>query len=155
MGTTREFVDKSGVKHTIRVSRFVDHDHQNKPIYHPLEDSENPNQLVVTIASAVGALPPSYPPVYASCVTGCWDAYRGSIAFNFRHIAAKYKLPQSLIDFCELAAAIESKTDTYPTYTQEPTDEEKKILLPLLKQFLQILPTPQQFRSWFEERNSA
>jgi hypothetical protein len=81
-GEVREIVDVDGIKHFIRVSRYKDHDHMQKPIYHPLKNAEDPNQLVVTIEATKDALPSSYPPVYASCVTDSWTALRGSTAFH-------------------------------------------------------------------------
>jgi hypothetical protein len=69
--------------------------------------------------------------------------------FNFRELMRRHRFPQEFIEFCELAGTIESKTDTYATYEQEPTDKEKKTLLPLLRRFLNILPSSEQFHSWF------
>jgi len=84
-GEEHVFTDENGVKHVIGVSRFSTHDHKHKPVYHPLSENENPRQLVVTLQSDPGALPPSYPAVYASCVRALWTACRGQVAFFFEY----------------------------------------------------------------------
>jgi len=35
---------------------------------------------------------------------------------------------------------------------EEPPEEKKKVLLPLLEQFLNILPDKETFRSWLQEK---
>lgn len=50
--------------------------------------------------------------------------------------------------FCTLAGDIEGLTDTMSLEGEEPAEEEKRKLLPLLEEFLRILPDEKHFRQW-------
>jgi len=53
-----------------------------------------------------------------------------------------------LIDFCTLSGKIESLTDTWTLYDEEPTSSEKETLLNLLRKFIKILPDSKGFKNW-------
>lgn len=59
-------------------------------------------------------------------------------------------LATELKSFCEIAATIESTTDTWATLQQEPSEELKQQLLPQLQTFLKQLPTIETFHSWIK-----
>ena len=58
------------------------------------------------------------------------------------------KMHPKLTQFCVLCGKIESLTDTMGITGEEPSVEDKTKLLPLLKEFLMILPPPEEFGKW-------
>ncbi|MDD5041018.1 MAG: hypothetical protein PHX87_01015 [Candidatus Peribacteraceae bacterium] len=69
---------------------------------------------------------------------------------RFCAIAKTGTLDPKLLRFCELAAQIENMTDVMGIAGKEPSEDEKTKLLPLLRGFLTMLPTPEEFKSWLQ-----
>ena len=55
-----------------------------------------------------------------------------------------------LAQFCTVCGKIEGLTDTMGITGEEPLTDDKKKLLPLLQEFLTILPSPEEFRKWLD-----
>lgn len=53
--------------------------------------------------------------------------------------------------FCALSGAIESLTDTMSLEGEEPAEHQKRELLPLLVEFLSMLPDKETFCFWLHE----
>jgi len=69
---------------------------------------------------------------------------------RFQAISKNYSFLPKLLEFCTLAGKIESLTDTMGITGEEPTKQDKAKLLPLLKEFLAILPSSKEFESWLK-----
>ncbi|MFH1444651.1 MAG: hypothetical protein ABIG34_04690 [Candidatus Peregrinibacteria bacterium] len=69
---------------------------------------------------------------------------------RFQVIAKKHTLHPKFMEFCTLAGKIESITDTMGIAGNEPSRADKTKLLPLLKKFLAVLPSPEEFQSWLK-----
>lgn len=69
---------------------------------------------------------------------------------RFQAIAKNYSFLPELLEFCTLAGKIESLSDTMGITGEEPTELDKAMLLPLLKEFLAILPSSEEFESWLK-----
>lgn len=68
----------------------------------------------------------------------------------FQTIAKKYTLHPKFLHFCALAGEIEAITDTMGIAAEEPSVENKAKLLPLLREFLAIFPSAEEFESWLK-----
>ena len=60
------------------------------------------------------------------------------------------KMHPKLLQFCISAGKIEGLTDTMGVTGAEPSMEDKKKLQPLLKEFLMILPSAEEFKTWLQ-----
>jgi len=69
---------------------------------------------------------------------------------RFQAIAKNHSFHPKLLEFCTLAGKIESLSDTMGITGEEPTEQDKAMLLPLLKTFLAILPSSEAFESWLK-----
>lgn len=69
---------------------------------------------------------------------------------RFQAIAKSFPFHPKLLEFCALAGKIESLTDTMGITGEEPSEADKEKLLPLLKEFLAILPSSEEFASWLK-----
>ncbi|MDO8469143.1 MAG: hypothetical protein Q7S29_05290 [Candidatus Peribacter sp.] len=67
---------------------------------------------------------------------------------RFRAIAKSCPLHPNLLEFCALAGKIESLSDTMGITGEEPSEADKEELLPLLEEFLAVLPSSKEFASW-------
>jgi len=55
-----------------------------------------------------------------------------------------------LAQFCTVCGKIEGLTDTMGITGEEPPADDKKQLLPLLKEFLATLPSAEEFKTWLQ-----
>lgn len=93
-------------------------------------------------------------------IAGLMQAHEGSFStiflpfhageIRFKTIADHHILHPKLLRFCTLAARIEGLTDTMGITGKEPVEEDTTKLLPLLKEFLAILPSHEEFESWLK-----
>jgi len=60
------------------------------------------------------------------------------------------KIHPKLTQFCFLCGKIEGLTDTMGISGEEPSTEDKEKLLPLLREFLSVLPSVREFKTWTE-----
>ena len=69
---------------------------------------------------------------------------------RFRAIAKRCPFHPKILEFCALAGKIENLSDEMGITGEEPSEADKANLLPLLKEFLAILPAPEKFASWLK-----
>lgn len=70
--------------------------------------------------------------------------------FDFGAIASAHSLHPKFLQFCALAGKIEGLTGTMGVTKEEPSANDKNKLLPLLKEFLAILPSAKEFKTWLQ-----
>jgi len=78
-GEAQEYNDGEGNVYSISVDEFAVHDHEQKPVYHPLTGNEKPSSLIVTVECSTDG----YPSPYASCIEKYWGALRKHVMFDF------------------------------------------------------------------------
>ncbi len=69
---------------------------------------------------------------------------------RFRAITKSCPLHPKLLEFCALAGKIENLSDTMGITGEEPSEANKEKLLPLLREFLRIFPSSEEFELWLK-----
>jgi hypothetical protein len=69
---------------------------------------------------------------------------------NFRVISQSFQLHPKLVKFCQLAGQLERLTGRHALYQHEPNSDEKSEILELLKAFVTVFPSYNEFCSWLK-----